>query len=37
MGLQARMFSQAMRILTGKAARTALTLIFLTRFVRRSE
>jgi recombination protein RecA len=31
MGLQARMFSQAMRILTGKAARAGTTLIFLNQ------
>ena len=31
MGLQARMFSQALRILTGKAARAGTTLIFLNQ------
>jgi recombination protein RecA len=31
MGLQARMFSQAMRILTGKAARIGTTLIFINQ------
>jgi recombination protein RecA len=31
MGLQARMFSQAMRILTGKAARSGTTLIFINQ------
>lgn len=31
MGLQARMFSQAMRILTGKAARNGVTLLFLNQ------
>jgi recombination protein RecA len=31
MGLQARMFSQAMRILTGKAARSKTTLIFINQ------
>lgn len=31
MGLQARMFSQAMRILTGKAARAGTTLIFINQ------
>lgn len=31
MGLQARMFSQAMRILTGKAARMGTTLIFINQ------
>ena len=31
MGLQARMFSQAMRILTGKAARSNTTLIFINQ------
>ena len=31
MGLQARMFSQAMRILTGKAARSSTTLLFINQ------